>query len=86
MTKLEKFGQVCVCQDCKDEHTLAIAKYGKELLDNVKLQQENAALRQQIENMKNCDNCQFGDCDEDGIYCTKDKIGFECNWQMKGAE
>jgi hypothetical protein len=89
MITVEKFGQVCVCQDCKDEHTMTIAKYGKELLDNAKLAQENAILRQQIVDMKRCRNCKF----EDGFHNRVSEQSGHCigcgdyeNWQMKGAD
>ncbi len=50
--------------------------------ENIRLVQENAALRQQIEAMRNCRNCGhnvFGDY-------TCEICGRNDHWQMKGAK
>jgi hypothetical protein len=42
-----------------------------------KLIAENERLEQQIEQMKNCLNCKFGDLGEDDIWCyNKERHGF----------
>ena len=42
-----------------------------------KVENENEHLKQQIEQMKNCLNCKFGDLGEDDIWCyNRERHGF----------